>query len=444
MPFSENIVIPPENIEAHFDVLGRIGRLGASLESGFLRASWSNEESEALDYFRQAGHMNGMHVAYDGIGNLYLTTPGEKQGVIQVGSHLDTVPMGGTYDGAAGVVAGLEAILALKEHWGRLKYTLQLVAWRGEESATYGSLCKGSQAAFGLNEPRILLKEFEGRTLADAISSQGYDPGYISEQLPTLSRSHIDAIQAHLELHIEQAKSLEVDGIDIGIVTSIRGAVRFRVLVQGEAAHSGGTPMGVDYRQDANLAMAHMQVEVDRHVKQALAAGDDLVLTVGLINSDFNFNMHDPRVYENSLTKVSPFGYFAVDIRSNKAETLARNVAEARRIIEEVARQQRVSIEVQPITSLAPTETLDAHIQDLVYQSCQELGVSSVRMSSGALHDLAVVTNQKRSDGTRIPGGLIFIPCRDGLSHNPKEFATTEALHKGAMVLARTLYKMAS
>ncbi len=288
-----------------------------------------------------------------------------------------------------------------------------------------------------------MLKEFEGRTLADAISSQGYDPGYISEQMPTLTQAQIDAIQAHLELHIEQAKSLEVDAKDIGIVTSIRGAVRFRVLVVGEAAHSGGTPMGVDYRQDANLAMAYMQVALDRHATEAIASGDDLVQTVGVINSDFNFNLHDPRVHENALTKVSPFGYFAIDIRSNRAETLARNVAAARRIIEEVGRQHRVSVEIQPITSLAPTETLDPHIQELVYQSCQEEGVSSMRMASGALHDLAVVTNQQRSDGTRIPGVLIFIPCRDGLSHNPKEFASTEAIHKGALVLARTLYKLA-
>ncbi len=245
-----------------------------------------------------------------------------------------------------------------------------------------------------------------------------------------------------MELHIEQAKSLEVNGVDIGIVSSIRGAVRFRVIVEGEAAHSGGTPMGVAYRQDANLAIAYMQVALDQRVQAALAAGDDLVLTVGLLNSDFNYNLHDPRVYENALTKVSPFGYFAIDIRSNRAETLARIVADAKQIIEQTARDLRVSVTFQAITELAPTEALDARIQSAVYESCQALGLKSVAMSSGALHDVAVVAGQQRSDGSHIPSGLIFIPCREGISHNPKEYASPEALANGARVLANTLHRL--
>ena len=436
------IQIDPSKIEQHFSVLSQIGRLGMSPESGFLRASWSYEESEAMAYIRQVGVENGLIAHYDAVGNLFLTTPYQKPTLLQMGSHLDTVPMGGNYDGAAGVVVGLEATLTLKDHWQEMEHALQLVAWRGEESATFGALCKGSQAAFGKNDPKILRKEFEGNSLEDAILSQGYDPAYISEQRPTLSRAQVDAIHAHIELHIEQAKSLEVNRLDIGIVSSIRGAVRFRAIVDGEAAHSGGTPMGVEYRQDANLAIAYMQVALDKRVQEALAMGDDLVLTVGLLNSDFNYNLHDPRVYENALTKVSPFGYFAVDIRSNRAETLARIVADAKQIIEQVARDFRVSVTFQSITELAPTETLDERIQEAVDESCRSLGLKSVVMSSGALHDVAVVANQRRSDGSRIPSGLIFIPCREGISHNPKEYASLEALTNGAQVLAQTLYRL--
>lgn len=436
------IQVDSSKIEQHFSVLSQIGRLGMSPESGYLRASWSYEESEAMAYIRQVGIENGLTAHYDGVGNLFLTTPYHKPTLLQMGSHLDTVPMGGNYDGAAGVVIGLEAILALKDHWQELEHALQLIAWRGEESATFGALCKGSQAAFGKNDPKILRKEFEGNTLEDAILSQGYNPAYISEQKPTLSQAQMDAIQAHIEVHIEQAKSLEVNNLNIGIVSSIRGAVRFRAIVEGEAAHSGGTPMGVEYRQDANLAIAYMQVALDKRVQEALATGDDLVLTVGLLNSDFNYNLHDPRVYENALTKVSPFGYFAVDIRSNRAETLARIVADAKQIIEQVARDFRVSVTFQSITELAPTETLDERIQEAVYESCRSLGLKSVVMSSGALHDVAVVANQRRSDGSRIPSGLIFIPCKEGISHNPKEYASPEALTNGARVLAQTLYRL--
>jgi hydantoinase/carbamoylase family amidase len=435
--------IPPARIEQHFAVLGRIGRTGPAPGDGFLRASWSAEESRAMEYIRQAGQVGGLRAAYDGIGNLYLTTPGEQPGRVQVGSHLDTVPNGGAYDGAAGVVAGLEALLALRPAWPGLRHALQLVAWRGEESATYGALCKGSRAAFGLNDPGILSHEFAGQTLREAIAGQGFDPHWIAARKPALSQAQIDAIQAHLELHIEQARRLEQEGKDIGIVTAIRGAVRFRVLVLGEAAHSGGTPLGVAYRRDANLALAYMLVALDRLAARALAAGDDLVLTAGVINSDADYNAGDRRVYENAMTRVSSFAYFTLDIRSQRGETLARLSAAAQRTLEAVAGKYRVGVQFQPLTSLAPAETLDETLQALVYESCQALGISSMRMSSGALHDLAVVTSQRRSDGTPIPGALLFIPCRDGLSHNPQEYASPEAISKGSRVLAHVLYRLA-
>ena len=255
-----------------------------------------------------------------------------------MGSHLDTVPKGGQYDGGAGIVAGLEAILALHEYWSSMNCDLQLVVWRGEESATFGSVCKGSRAAFGLNDPNILTKKFQGQTLEDAIARQGFDPSYIRGRKPTLSQQQIDSITAHFELHIEQASQLQTDRKRIGIVTSIRGAARYRVIIIGEAAHSGGTPMGSAFRRDANLAIAYMQVELDCLAKLRLEQGDDLVQTVGVVNIDPDFNMLDPRVYENSYTKVSPFGYFTLDIRSSQAVTLASYIQDALGLILDTGR----------------------------------------------------------------------------------------------------------
>ena len=438
--------IPVQRIEQHFSVLGKIGNLGSFREAGFLRASWSDEETAAMEYVKNVGWESGLRASYDGIGNLYLTTPQPRdaQEVVQVASHLDTVPYGGLFDGAAGVMAGLEAIIALREAWPMFKRKLQLVIWRGEESATFGAVCKGSRAAFGRNNRNIVLKKFEGRTLEQAIRSQGFDPSFIENSTPTLSPERIDAIAAYLELHIEQATKLEVDGNDIGIVTSVRGTRRFRFVVTGEAAHSGGTPMGLAYRKDANLAIAYMQVELDALGKQALADGHDLVQTVGLLNSDRDYNMFNPRLYENAMTKVSPYGYFTLDIRSNNRAFLDAYAAKVQTLMQTVCKRLRVFVEITKVGALEPIEEMDQPLQLALEKSCRYLQYNYEFMPSGAIHDVAIVASQPRSNGTTIPSALVFIPCRHGISHNPKEYTTTDAMHKGAMVLAQTMYEIAS
>ena len=431
--------IPIENINRHFAVLEKIGNLDTFREAGFLRASWSNEETAAMEYIKTVGYNYGLKPRYDAVGNLLMTTPYHQQSVIQIGSHLDTVPHGGNYDGAAGIVAGLEAIFALKDQWQTLTHRLELVVWRGEESATFGAVCKGSQAAFGQNNPNILLKKFNTQTLDEAIRGQGFDPGFIEREQPTLSQSHIDSIAAYLELHIEQARKLEIDQKEIGIVTSVRGTMRFRIVVVGEAAHSGGTPMGVQYRKDANLAMAYMQVELDRLADQALFKGEDLVQTAGIINTDQDFNIRNPHVYENALTKVSPYGYFTLDIRSNKLSFLENYAAQAQESIQDVGRRFNVFVKIKQIVSLLPIEEMDKNLQNAAEKACQQLKYTYELMPSGAIHDVAVVAAQKRSDGSSIPSGLIFIPCKDGLSHNPKEYSSPEAIQRGTAVLAQVI-----
>ena len=438
------IDVPIENIKKHFFELGRIGNLGPTPEDGFLRSSWSDEESAAMGYIRLEGESKGLIASNDGIGNLYLTTSREGGKVIQAGSHLDTVPKGGLYDGGAGIVAGLEAILALREYWSSMNCDLQLVVWRGEESATYGSVCKGSRAAYGLNDPKILMNKFQGKSLEEAINSQGFDPSYIRQCQPALAQWQINSITAYIELHIEQARKLDIARKQIGIVTSMRGAARYRIVVTGESAHSGGTPMGSAFRRDANLAIAYMQVELDRLGQQWLEQGDDLVQTVGVVNIDPDFNMLDPRVYENSYTKVSPFGYFTLDIRSSQAATLAAYIQDALRLILDTGSKFRVAVEIIEMNKLSPTVTLDTGLQTLLAESCIELGYSCEPLPSGALHDAAIVASQLRSDRSQIPVGLVFIPCRDGISHNPREYASPTDIQRGSLVLARTLWKLAN
>jgi len=436
--------ISVKNIEQHIAAMAKIGNLGEAFEAGFQRASWSDEETSAILYIKRTGEAHGLQATYDQVGNLYLSTPGDAIEVVQVGSHLDTVPQGGMYDGGAGILIGLEAILALKDKWESFHRRLELVIWRGEESATFDEMCKGSKAAFGICDPMILKNTYDGKTLEVAIREQGFDPSPIQLGQPALSQDHIDSIVAYFEVHIEQANKLEVDRNDIGVVSSIRGSRRLRVIVIGEAAHSGSTPMGPDYRSDATLAISYMLVKMDHMANQVLNLGQDLVQTAGIINSDPNFNLHHPQVSENAMTKVSPYGYFTLDIRSNNSKFLENYVSQAQNLIEEIAAKFKVGVTIQPICNLQPMETLDLTLQKLVIEACTKLNYPFQVMTSGALHDLVVVTRQLRHDGKPIPGALILIPCKEGISHNPKEYTSPNALQKGAMVLSSVMEKVAA
>jgi hydantoinase/carbamoylase family amidase len=426
-------------IEKHFSALAKIGNLGSKPEEGFLRASWSDEETAAINYIADVAKENGLQVRSDAVGNCFIATPGDYEKIIQIGSHLDTVPRGGNYDGAVGIVCGLLAIIANWNANQNLEKGLELVIWRGEESGTFDQVYKGSRAAFGLLKREALDSTFQGKTLRSAMLSQDCDPSFVERGEPTIKQNEIDKVVAHFEIHIEQSVRLEKDNLDIGICNSIRGATRMQIVVKGKAAHSGGTPMGVKYRSDANLASAHMQVELNEFLNNRISSGADLVLTVGVCNSSQDFNEKNPAIYESAITKVSELAYFTLDIRSNNEETLKAFGQDSKRIIENVGARFNVECEIEQISYSKPIEQLDKDLQLLCSAVCEELGYSSQLMPSGAGHDIAVVAEQKRSDGTKIPCQLLFIPCREGISHNPKEYSSPEQIQKGAMVLAHAI-----
>ncbi|MDP2749335.1 MAG: Zn-dependent hydrolase [Nanoarchaeota archaeon] len=440
--------VSEKDVQKHFDSLAKMGNLGPSLDDGFLRAAWSDEESQAFEYIKNEAESAGLTARYDGIGNLFIRTPARKNDkkVVQVGSHIDTVPEGGNYDGAAGIVAGLEAIKAVHSSGIMTCKSIELVIWRGEESATFNAAYKGSKGAFGKSfkgdKGDILKNEFRGKTLEQAITEQGFDPSYFREQKPTINQEYIDNIFAHIELHIEQARKLETDKISIGIITSIRGYDRYRITVAGEFDHSGATPMGTEYRKDANLAIAYMQVEIDKLGRKYAKLGNDLVQTIGEINSNHELNKQHG-IYNNAITKVSGIGYFSLDIRSNNQNFKEAYVNEAKKLIKRLAKSKKVDIEILPMSSDNPTENLDEKIREIIACSCDRLSYSYQPMSSGAGHDAAIVAQQMRSDGAYVPVGMLFIPCRAGISHNKMEFAKTEDVVKGANVLVNTIYELA-
>lgn len=434
--------ITATEVSAIYGTLDAIGCLGTDRTAGYLRAAYSNEESEAMRFIEGLALSLGGSSRWDSIGNLSIDWPGSTDRYVEFGSHLDTVPRGGNFDGAAGVVAGLLAIRKIVQNDNARGHGLRLRIWRGEESSTFNTLYIGSLGAFGKFNARTLSNTFQGTTLEEAIKTQGYNPDVLRQGERTVREQEVDSIAAHFELHIEQGNVLEVRGVDLGIVTSIRGARRFRVTITGEFDHSGATPMGVEFRKDANLALAYMAIGLDKLTNEHIAHGNDLVQTVGVINSGKDFNDAHPVVYENAIPKVSGYAYFCIDVRSSRTSVLEQFCEQMEALISKVAADFRVSATVELLSSSTPLEEMDSSTLQLLQSSCKNCGFSSLLLPSGAGHDAAILGAQKRSDGRLVPVGMLFIPCRKGKSHSPDEFASMDAIAKGATALAQAFYEI--
>jgi len=436
------ICISPESISAHYAVLDHIGNLGPG--KGFLRAGWSDEESAAMQYIEQAALAAGLLSRRDGVGNLVIETPGQFTEWVETGSHMDTVPGGGNYDGAAGVVAGLEAIIAVYCANLPLQRGLRLRVWRCEESSTFGVVSAGARAAFGMLPPSALDNMYRGKTLAEAIIAQGGDPASISRRAATIAATERENIAAHIELHIEQGSVLESGGFDLGVVTGIRGSMRSWVRLFGAFDHSGATPMGTEWRKDVNLAMAYMQVRLDTLATDAIVAGRDIVQTIGVVNSNREFNETETILYDNAVSKVSGFGYFSHEVRGCFPAEVRNFVREAHRIIRQTADEFGINAGIEEFSAVNGIFRLDEGLQHLLSACCKQHEVSYTGLPSGAWHDVAVLHDQLRNDGSKVPTGLLFVPCRGGVSHSPEEYTSPEQLALGATVLSEAMAELAA
>ena len=442
-PNNSNLTISPEAIKSRYSILNRIGNLGKTREDGYLRAAYSDDETRAMKVLAKAAADAGLNCKWDALGNLSIETPGNFSEWIETGSHIDTVPYGGNFDGLAGVVAGLEALIAMQSSSRRLKRGLRLRIWRGEESATFGVSSIGSKGAFGIFDPESLSNRFQGASLKDAMLSQQCDPSFIEDRRATISLKGIDYICAYIELHIEQGNLLETSGKDLGIVQGIRGAARMMVTLEGAFDHSGATPMGTEYRKDVNLALGHIIVRLDELATRHIKDGMDLVQTIGVINSSSELNDLSPDVYRNAVTKVSGFGYFSHEVRSCNSDESDLFCLEAKELIRHTAKELGVFAGIKELGKTPGISSLNETVQAVLEASSCEAGATFMKMSSGAWHDAAVVARQQRSDGSPIPTGMLFIPCKDGKSHTPEEYSSPEQIAKGATVLARAMLRLA-
>jgi len=382
-------------------IMDRFYSIGEDESGGVTRLGYTEAEDQMHNELVKIGREEGYKVEIDEVGNTFLSM-NKPNNYYLIGSHLDSVVNGGRYDGVLGVAAGLLLLKRIKD--SNLKIPLKVVAFRCEESANFMKATLGSSLITGEYDTKDFnLKSKTGKTLGDIFKERGYS------QKPEI----IKGVSAYLELHIEQGRVLETENLSIGIVSSIAGNTRFKVNIEGMAEHSGATPM--DIRKDALCDAAEIILGIER-----IGREENTAATVGVIEN-----------HPNSLNVIPGKVELVVDIRDNDNENIERIRLKIYKLIEDVCnrRDSRYSIE---FLSSSEAVQLDKGIQTELSKIATELGIKHKIMASGAGHDamkLAKVTK----------AGMLFIPCKNGISHNPKEEANLEDAALGAEIMFRYL-----
>jgi beta-ureidopropionase / N-carbamoyl-L-amino-acid hydrolase len=393
---------PDLNLAASlFDSLSRTTRVGA----GIVRDSYGTGEQIAHDIMRSAAEAIGLEVSIDAIGNLMMTLRGRERlapGII-VGSHLDSVPQGGNYDGAAGVVAGLSAVSALRRAGIEPACDITVMGIRAEESAWFDIAYLGSGGAFGLLDPDCLAipRSDNGRSLEATLLERGFDPQAIRERRRLLDPARI---RAYLELHIEQGPTLVAEGLPAAAVTGIRGCVRFRnARCLGRYAHSGA--VNRPHRHDAVAATVALLHHLETVWLQYERDGADLVITSGELYTDAA--MHGP-------SKIAGETRFVIDIRSVSDATMRALADEARQAAHKIGEAYRVVFDLGA-TSDSPPAVMHPRLRAALRARLER----PFEMPSGAGHDAAVFAKMG------VPTGMIFVRNDHG-SHNSEEAMTLD------------------
>ena len=390
--------------------LDRAERLFAELAGmsadppGVTRPSFSAQEQAAHDMIRREAQAIGLDTTTDAIGNLYVTLPGRDRSapVLMTGSHMDSVPHGGNFDGAAGVLAGLVLLERLAQ-WPQPPCDVTLMAIRAEEMIWFPEHYLGSRAAFGLlprDAPDRLRRSDTGRTLADHMTEAGFDPQPIREGVALLDKTKIAAF---VEVHIEQGPVLVEAECPVGIVTAIRGNIRHRhCRITGQTTHAGGVPRRS--RRDAVLAGVELAAALEALWLAFEAQGADMVLTMGEFATD-------PEMH--GITKVPGILRFTIDVRSQDDTILHLFETRAQALAKAIAAKRGVEIDLGRHTQAAAAP-MAGELRNSLRAAAQTCDLPYVELPSGGGHDCATFA------GLGIPSAMLFIRNRNG-SHNPDE-----------------------
>lgn len=403
--------------------LNAIGRIGIGDHGSVTRLVFSIKELRSRQVLIHLMRQAGLKIHVDAIGNIFGRLDGAdpKAPALLAGSHLDTVIHGGKYDGPVGVIGALEAVRTIRENKITLRAPLEVVCFIGEESSRFGFSTLGSSLVAGEVHPKDLTNavDAQGTKLADVLSSLGISPRNLSR----LARDP-KSMKAYLELHIEQGPILEAKAKRIGLVTSIAAPSRFKVIFTGQADHSGTTPM--EMRKDALVAAAQLIEYVEKICRKFSSMEKGRVVgTVGAM-----------KIEPGVINAVPGRAELSIDIRSTSAQAKDKVARLVKQRGATIARDRGIAIEVLNIRAEEPVP-LDKRLLRITRQLCAEKAIDYEIMPSGAGHDamqMAKIT----------PAGMIFIPSRRGISHNPLEWTDPDDIALGAQLLMETMIRVAN
>ncbi|NHO32961.1 M20 family metallo-hydrolase [Acetobacter fallax] len=398
--------------QALWSDLMETARFGATAKGGIKRLTLTDEDRQVRDWFARTCESLGCTITFDSMGNLFARRPGQDNTLppITMGSHLDTQPTGGKFDGILGVIGGLSVLRALHASGYTTRHPIELINWTNEEGARFTPpmMCSGVFAGVFTEQDVLDKRDRAGIRFGDELEAIGYRGSEPCGQHP---------ITAYFELHIEQGPILEVEDKTIGIVAGVQGMRWYEVTVRGKDAHAGSTPMPM--RHDALLASARM-IEAISDI--AIAHAPASVGTVGLIENR-----------PNSNNVVPGETFFTVDIRNPDDAIVATMEGEFRKRFAAIAEASGVTLDIVPIWD-APAVHFSPACIDMVTEAATEAGYSARRIVSGPGHDAAYLASIA-------PTAMIFVPCKDGLSHNEEESITEPDAEAGANVLLRAVLK---
>lgn len=380
---------------------------------GVTRLAWSADLEAALEWCAELMEDAGLAVERDGAGNLigrWSVGPGPA---VLAGSHLDTVPSGGAFDGALGVLGAIDAVRELKASGLEPRRSIWVAAFMDEEGVRFGASMLGSRAFSGEDVTGLGDRaDATGLSVREAMSALGRDFSKVD------GADAIDGVGAYLELHVEQGPVLERNGVDLGVVTEITGMTGMRLRFEGRARHAGSTPM--DARHDALVGAARFVTELRDRARE----DGELRATVGALEP-----------VPGAANVIPGEAVLSVDLRSTSEDGLDMAVSKARELAKGIAAEEELHYELVELYRHSPLP-MDGELIDLLEASAAEAGARTMRLPSGAAHDASVI-------GRHVPAGMLFVPSHDGISHAPDEHSEGPACELGARVLAIALRRLA-
>ena len=394
----------------------RMAEIGATPAGGVNRAALSPEDIAARKLMVEWAGEFGFEVATDEIANLYIRRPGTARDAApaMTGSHLDSQPKGGKFDGAYGVVGGFEALEAIERAGIQTRRPIELVAWTNEEGGRFQPGVMGSGVFVGDMDLNIMseIRDRDGVRLGDALAETLASTPGVTQRKSGFS------VASYIEAHIEQGPRLENEGKTIGVVTGIQGMCWYIVEIAGAEAHAGTAPLRT--RRDAAKAAVSMVSALENLMADET---DTVRFTVGRFE-----------VSPGSPNTVPGNALFSIDLRHPEARVLDKLMAEIEPVCRANARGCDVSVR-RPMNT--PPVVFDTGMVDIVRRQAEMLGIPAMDMPSGAGHDAGYMSRVA-------PTGMIFVPCAKGLSHNEAESATAADIAAGASTLAACLVEMAN